>query len=240
MKKQFVSILSICLLLLSAGCGQTTSNIVLPTADTASQRATASEQELISSIATVSAVDLASLDEEALQDVLAPYLEAYDSCLRDTFGTEVEETGYLRCYGSEEDSFSGDPSTIKELIPDSNAVPEGLFLDPAYAYLYPVTNFRSMSELQEELGQWIDLDADFLKEGLALNFNEFDDALYLVRGGRGYGVHWIDPDSAKLVESGDTFIVEVDFYTHGEKEESPARLTFEVRNDRLLLTKAER
>lgn len=183
--------------------------------------------------------ELVSMDEAALLETLRPYLDAYNLCISDDFGAECVDDAYWRCYETEADSwlsYENDPTAVKALIPSGNTVPDGLYVDPAYAHCQPVSNYSSIAEMKDYLGEWIAEDAEFLTTGIATFFFEYEGKVYKIIGAHGSGALRIDPESAALIEStGDNYLVQVDSYLFDEKEDVPVTLTFTTRDGKLMI-----
>ncbi len=126
------------------------------------------------------------------------YTEMYSVEYYDT-EDQVKKAVYLN-----EDDFVNDiPPAM--LIGVGESVPEGYAADPAEAVYYPIYNFTSLYELEEHLSLYFTQQyIDNQRQYFGYNFLEHDGTLYLVRGGRGYGMFGIDFDSidySKMVDN---------------------------------------
>ncbi len=133
-----------------------------------------------------------------LQAELAPWADVIDSCMEETFGADADFTkGYIRLYATQEAADAG--TDCAALVPEdeisgTDGTYNGQYIDPAYATLYPVSNYATAAETEAYLRQYLS-DAAYeslVGEGLGLDFFEFEGKLYLVRGGRGYGAEAYD------------------------------------------------
>lgn len=184
-------------------------------------------------------IDLATMDKHTLQNTLLPYLDAYHLCVSDSYGAEVTNDRYWRCYRTEaasQSSYENDPTAIEALIPSGTKIPDGLYVDAAYADCLPVSNYASIGAIKSYFGEWIAEDAEFLTTGLATFFFEYEGRVYRVAGAHGSGSMRIDPQSATLIEhAGDDYLVQVDRYLFDEKEPTPVTLTFTTQDGTLML-----
>ncbi len=97
-------------------------------------------------------------------------------------------------YESEEAINENDGPSM--LIGLNEAVPEGYLSDPADALYMPVYNFNSKAEISEHFSAYFTSRyVDDMQINLDYNFFEFEGALYIVRGGMGYGAYSVDFDS---------------------------------------------
>ena len=113
---------------------------------------------------------------------------------------------------------NGQYGAIKRLVPEGNSadieqtLAEDEAIDPAYCSFSPISNYSSKEQILNTLRDYMDVDclgilqspyatvSDVLDE----NILEFDGGLYLVRGGRGYGVYDYDPQTLRIVSSDET------------------------------------
>ena len=138
-------------------------------------------------------------DEKAFLEEIDPVIDFLISAEEEVFGAEYDsETVYSAAFDT--DGRQGEPAV---LYPAGGTVPDGYFRDNAEASYYPVTNYKNFAELEAAVHKYL---AGEGLEGIPeykLDFAEVDGALYLVRGGRGYG---------ELLPVKDTLVYE------GEKE----------------------
>ena len=185
-------------------------------------------------------IDLPAMEEGTLRDTLRPYLDAYNLCVSDSYGVELSDDSYWRCYSTEADSQrsdENDPAAIAMLIPSGSAIPEGLYVDAAYADCVPVNHYACVQDLKGYFGEWIAEDAEFLTTGLAASFFDYEGRVYRVTGAHGSGSARIDPDSATLVaHTGNHYLVQVDWYLFDQKQNNPVTLSFAVQDGKLVIT----
>jgi hypothetical protein len=133
-----------------------------------------------------------------LQAELIPWTDVVASCMEETFGADADFTqGYTRLYATEEDANAG--TNCAALVPEgeiagTEATYDGQYIDPAYAVLYPVSNYTTAAEVEAHLREYLSDTAyeTLVGEYLGWDFFEFEGTLYLVRGGRGYGAEYYD------------------------------------------------
>lgn len=147
-------------------------------------------------------------------DELLPLLELLNSFYAETYGAEVNwsET-YYRVYENEDSFDNGDdPIAIKLRVPGEQR--NEVTFDPVELSLYVVQNFSSLAEWQAYLLQYMnpELVEEWIDYG-AYEFVTYNDILYLVRGGRGYGSYSLKLLTAKLIyNEGNKCSVTVDRY----------------------------
>lgn len=133
-------------------------------------------------------------------DELLPLLELLNSFYAETYGAEVNwsET-YYRVYENEDSFDNGDePIAIKLSVPGEPR--DEVTFDPVELSLYVVQNFSSLAEWQAYLLQYMnpELVEEWIDYG-AYEFVTYNDILYLVRGGRGYGSYSLKLLTARLI-----------------------------------------
>ena len=133
-------------------------------------------------------------------DELLPLLELLNSFYAETYGAEVNwsET-YYRVYENEDSFDNGDdPIAIKLSVPGEQR--NEVTFDPVELSLYVVQNFSSLAEWQAYLLQYMnpELVEEWIDYG-AYEFVTYNDILYLVRGGRGYGSYSLKLLTARLI-----------------------------------------
>lgn len=133
-------------------------------------------------------------------DELLPLLELLNSFYAETYGAEVNwsET-YYRVYENEDSFDNGDePIAIKLSVPGEQR--DEVTFDPVELSLYVVQNFSSLAEWQAYLLQYMnpELVEEWIDYG-AYEFVTYNDILYLVRGGRGYGSYSLKLLTARLI-----------------------------------------
>ncbi len=134
-----------------------------------------------------------------------------DSFAAEYYDTPEEERQAI--YDHADAAYDGSPAM---LIPAGEPVPDGYFSDPAAASYFPVYNFASIDEINAHLSLYFT--QRYIDENqwrLAQNFFEIDGALYLTRGGRGYGTTSIDFDAVDYDNMQNNALV-VPTLDHGE------------------------
>ena len=162
-------------------------------------------------------------DPDTFMTEIVPSVECLDSCVSETFGAEPDlDTIYHAGF---------DADGAPHLYLDGEALPEGCEEDGSYANYYPVTNFSSMDELRASLEVYLSDEVMATRpcseDMLERNFLEYEGALYLWRGSRGYGAAGIDVDSLSYLGEADGLqqaLVSITFF--GEHDYD-ATLSFE-------------
>ena len=112
------------------------------------------------------------------------------------------------------------------------------FEDPTMSSYYKVSNFQTNAEVRDSL--WNHLSDAVIDEVFHDDFLEYEGALYLRRGSRGYGAVTIDLDSLKFVEQkNDRYYVTVDYLLFEEYDETML-LEFENRDGHWILSDKEK
>ena len=126
--------------------------------------------------------------EQFLTDI-QPILDCLASCDADLYGADVDWDTVLSA-----GTVSAEDPTIAVLFPEGDPLPEGFAEDPACAQFYPIRNYTSMADVQAWLEQYMmpAVAQEQLLYAPDSELLEFDGALYLVRGGRGYGMVSMD------------------------------------------------
>lgn len=138
-------------------------------------------------------------DPDTFMTDIIPVVECLNSCARETFGAEADmDTIYHAGF---------DADGAPHLYLDGEPLPEGCEEDGSYANYYPVTNFSSLAELRASLEVYLSDEvmrtAPCPEEMLERNFLEYEGALYLWRGSRGYGASGVDVDSLSYLGEAD-------------------------------------
>ena len=149
---------------------------------------------------------------------------------------------------------NGQYGAIKRLVPEGNSadieqtLAEDEAIDPAYCSFSPISNYSSKEQILNTLRDYMDVDclgilqspyatvSDVLDE----NILEFDGGLYLVRGGRGYGVYDYDPQTLRIVSSDETACEAECDLLYFEQFDSVQTISFEKRNGRWIITHIEK
>ena len=103
-----------------------------------------------------------------------------------TTGAMNDSDYKLAVYENENAFNSGNPPVL--LYGVDEEVPDGYFLDPAVISYYEVDYFKSLSDLYSNLSIFLsDAYLSSIKPDIESSFFEYDGALYIKRGGMGYG-----------------------------------------------------
>lgn len=168
---------------------------------------------------------------------------------------EVEdETFFIECQGSYMAIVSyenGQYGRIKRLVPPpastselERTLAEDEAIDPAYCSFSPITNYSSKEQILNILRQYMEVDSlgimqspyATVSDTLDENVMEFNGGLYLVRGGRGYGVYDYDPQTLKIVSFDETTCEAECDLLYFEQFDSVQTISFEKRNGRWIIT----
>lgn len=171
---------------------------------------------------------------------LTPHLELLNSRFFELFGAEIDGTqSFYRVYASADAYYRGDaPVAIKPSISGEPILWEDSY-DPLVLDLYQITNFHSIDEWTEYLGNYLSPEIITNWEN-ALSFDEtffeHDGILYLTRGARGYGSSSLNLDAAKLLSvEKDSCSVTVDCY-YFDSFECTYQVDFEFIDGKWILT----
>lgn len=150
---------------------------------------------------------------------------------------------------------NGQYGAIKRLVPEGNSadieqtLAEDEAIDPAYRSFSPISNYSSKEQILNTLRDYMDVDSLGIMQNAyatvsdVLNDNvwEFNGGLYLVRGGRGYGVFNYDPQTLKIVSFDETTCeAECDLMRFGDYFDSVQTISFEKRSGRWIITHIEK
>lgn len=168
---------------------------------------------------------------------------------------EVEdETFFIECQGSYMAIVSyenGQYGRIKRLVPSpattselESTLAEDEAIDPTFSSYYPISNYSSKEQMLDNLREYMDVDSlgimqsPYATVSDVLNDNvwEFNGGLYLVRGGRGYGVYDYDPQTLRIVSSDETACEAECDLLYFEQFDSVQTISFEKRNGRWIIT----
>ena len=140
-----------------------------------------------------------AFDETAFLEEIKPNVECLNQCELELFGAEVDvDTTYYGVYESEEAYDNGEGTVAKLYLPGEEEQVASYFEDPTMSSYYKVSNFQTNAEVRDSLRNYLS-DA-VIDEVFHDDFLEYEGALYLRRGSRGYGAVTIDLDSLKFVE----------------------------------------
>lgn len=146
---------------------------------------------------------------------------------------------------------NGQYGAIKRLVPSpattselERSLAEDEAVDPAERSFYPISNYSSKEQMLENLREYMDVDSlgimqsPYATVSDVLNDNvwEFNGGLYLVRGGRGYGVYDYDPQTLRIVSSDETACEAECDLLYFEQFDSVQTISFEKRNGRWIIT----
>ena len=145
---------------------------------------------------------------------------------------------------------NGQYGAIKRLVPEGNSadieqtLAEDEAIDPAYRSFSPISNYSSKEQILNTLRDYMDVDSLGIMQNAyatvsdVLNDNvwEFNGGLYLVRGGRGYGVYDYDPQTLRIVSSDETACEAECDLLYFEQFYSVQTISFEKRNGRWIIT----
>lgn len=138
------------------------------------------------------------------------------------------------------------PATTSEL---ESTLAEDEAIDPTFSSYYPISNYSSKEQILDNLREYMDVDSlgimqsPYATVSDVLNDNvwEFNGGLYLVRGGRGYGVFTYDPQTLKIVSFDETTCeAECDLMRFGDYFDSVQTISFEKRSGRWIITHIEK
>lgn len=144
---------------------------------------------------------------------------------------------------------NGQYGAIKRLVPEGNSadieqtLAEDEAIDPAYRSFSPISNYSSKEQILNTLRDYMDVDCLGIMQNAyatvsdVLNDNvwEFNGGLYLVRGGRGYGVYDYDPQTLRIVSSDETACEAECDLLYFEQFYSVQTISFEKRNGRWII-----
>lgn len=160
----------------------------------------------------------AKVNEDEIIAALSEHLTAFDEMVSESFGAEINDKNYYFAAYYEkapEDFGELDENT---LLLDSSGIynlPANYVSDPLAIMYFKVTNYKTEDEIEDRYKKY--MDEDVFEELLEMNFEEYKDEVYLVRGGKGYGAVSIDKQSAEIsAKTGNTYVVKVDKLLFGE------------------------
>ena len=144
---------------------------------------------------------------------------------------------------------NGQYGAIKRLVPEGNSadieqtLAEDEAIDPAYRSFSPISNYSSKEQILNTLRDYMDVDCLGIMQNAyatvsdVLNDNvwEFNGGLYLVRGGRGYGVYDYDPQTLRIVSSDETACEAECDLLYFEQFYSVQTISFEKSNGRWII-----
>lgn len=164
-----------------------------------------------------------------------------------------DETFFVECQGSYMAVVfyeNGQYGKIKRLVPMpattselEATLAEDEAIDPAYCSFSPITNYASKQQILNSLREYMDVDSLGIMQSpyatvsavLDENVLEYDGGLYLIRGGRGYGVYDYDPQTLKIVSFDETTCEAECDLLYFEKFDSVQTISFEKRDGRWII-----
>mgnify|MGYP000021402352 CR=1 FL=1 len=147
------------------------------------------------------------LNEQELLALLQENLAWLNAVEGETFFVEGQGS-YMAIVSYE----NGQYGRIKRLVPSpattselESTLAEDEAIDPTFSSYYPISNYSSKEQILDNLREYMDVDSLGIMQNAyatvsdVLNDNvwEFNGGLYLVRGGRGYGVFTYDPQTTQ-------------------------------------------
>lgn len=193
------------------------------------------------------------LNEQELLALLQENLAWLNAAENETFCAEFSWSGAYAAIVSYE---NGQYGKIKRLVPTpastselEGTLAENEAIDPAYLSFYPITNYSSKDQILDNLREYMDVNSLGIMQNAyatvsdVLNDNvwELNGGLYLVRGGRGYGVFDYDPQTLKIVSFDETTCeAECDLMRFGDYFDSVQTISFEKHSGRWIITHIEK
>ena len=187
------------------------------------------------------------LNEQELLALLQENLAWLNAVEGETFFVEGQGS-YMAIVSYE----NGQYGRIKRLVPSpattselESTLAEDEAIDPTFSSYYPISNYSSKEQILDNLREYMDVDSLGIMQNAyatvsdVLNDNvwEFNGGLYLVRGGRGYGVFNYDPQTLKIVSFDETTCeAECDLMRFGDYFDSVQTISFEKRSGRWIIT----
>ena len=170
------------------------------------------------------------VNQEELLAELKYSIELLDLCFDETCGAELNrEVAYSRVYSSMDAMINGEE--LQDVIRQDEITEE---TDAASMVLYEITNYKTNDEVRADLGNYFT--EQVVNDVFPDEFIEFNGKLYMGYGGRGYGMHDYDLDSAVIVElSENTCQIDVDYLMMDEPS-GTASIYFEKTGDQWLIT----
>lgn len=185
------------------------------------------------------------LNEQELLALLQENLAWLNAVEGETFFVEGQGS-YMAIVSYE----NGQYGRIKRLVPSpattselESTLAEDEAIDPTFSSYYPISNYSSEEQILDNLREYMDVDSlgimqspyATVSDTLDENVMEFNGGLYLVRGGRGYGVYDYDPQTLRIVSSDETACeAECDLLCF-EQFDSVQTISFEKRNGRWII-----
>ena len=191
------------------------------------------------------------LSEQELLTLLQENMAWLNAVEQETFFVEGQES-YMAIVSYE----NGQYGRIKRLVPSpattselESTLAEDEAIDPTFSSYYPISNYSSKEQILDNLREYMDVNSLGIMQNAyatvsdVLNDNvwELNGGLYLVRGGRGYGVFNYDPQTLKIVSFDETTCeAECDLMRFGDYFDSVQTISFEKRSGRWIITHIEK
>ena len=158
-----------------------------------------------------------TFNQETFMQEILPTIDYLHSCDEEIYAAEVDfETCLNGAFVEENGNYK-----LVALYGQNDELPADCIEDPAAASYYPVLNFESIDQIREYAKKYMMDDQIPSYEVLQNNFVEFDNQVYLCRGGRGYGNLLGDIDTLEYVrEENDMQIVKMDYFMFDEYEKT--------------------
>ena len=190
------------------------------------------------------------LSEQELLALLRENVEWLNAVEQETFFVECQEA-YMAVVFYE----NGQYGKIKRLVPmpASTSELEGTLaeneaIDPAYLSFGQITNYSSKEQILDNLREYMDVDSlGIMQSPYAAVSDVLDDnvwelygEIYLVRGGRGYGIYDYDLQTLKIVSFDETTCEAECDLVRMANVRSVQTISFEKRNGRWIITHIEK
>ena len=191
------------------------------------------------------------LSEQELLALLRENVEWLNAVENEWFMAEVQ---WEEAYGAILSYENSQYGKIKRLVPMptstselERSLAEDEAVDPAERSFYPISNYSSKEQILNLLRQYMDVDSlgimqspyATVSDTLDENVMEFNGGLYLVRGGRGYGVFNYDLQTLKIVSFDETTCEAECDLVRMDNVRSVQTISFEKRNGRWIIVHVE-
>lgn len=191
------------------------------------------------------------LSEQELLALLQENVEWLNAVENEWFMAEVQ---WEEAYGAILSYENSQYGKIKRLVPMptstselERSLAEDEAVDPAERSFYPISNYSSKEQILNLLRQYMDVDSlgimqspyATVSDTLDENVMEFNGGLYLVRGGRGYGVFNYDLQTLKIVSFDETTCEAECDLVRMDNVRSVQTISFEKRNGRWIIVHVE-
>lgn len=189
------------------------------------------------------------LSEQELLALLRENVEWLNAVEQETFFVECQES-YMAVVFYE----NGQYGKIKRLVPTpastselEGTLAENEAIDPAYLSFGQITNYSSKEQILNSLRDYMDVDSlGIMQSPYATVSDVLDDnvwelygEIYLVRGGRGYGIYDYDLQTLKIVSFDETTCKAECDLVRMDNVRSVQTISFEKRNGRWIIVHVE-